>query len=244
MSFVIAAAERSFGAAKASATAMTASARLTALPKRVRRNASDYGLALTSRKIAAALVGPVYRRRVYRIYRIRLEPEVLKRPLVEHGVSLRLLTPQDIGAITQVELLAEWLAGSVGDRLRSGDICVAAFSGAQLLGFNLISFHHADIAAVSYRLRFQPNEAWSVHVGVRRDVRRLGIATAIRLTAFQELYKRGIHRFYGGTFPSNTAAIRFQQRLGFRELADIQYTRVLIWRWWRCLRRPGTNSGA
>jgi L-amino acid N-acyltransferase YncA len=210
-----------------------AHSRVTGLRKRVRRNLEDYGFAATGKKIAAALAGPIYRRRFYRIYRIKLSAGALAPPRVDPGLALRLLAADDGDAIRQVETLAEWLEGTVADGLRGGDLCVAVFSEDTLAGFNLVTFGEAYVPGVAYRLRFRPDEAWSVHIAVNPEFRRRGIASALRRQAFQELQARGIRRFYGGAFPSNVASLELARSIGFRELADIEYRRILLARRWR-----------
>lgn len=215
---------------------MTGATRVTALPRRVRRNLADYGWRITLAKMAAALAGPVYRRRRYRIYRIRLTPDVLVEPRLDAGLALRLVSADDDRAIARVETLAEWLGGTVRDGLRRGDLCVGVFDGETLAGFNLITFGEAYVPGVALRLRFRADEAWSVHIAVDPRYRRRGIASALRRRAFRELSERGIRRFYGGAFPSNTASLELARRVGFRELADVEYRRVLLARRWRYLR--------
>jgi RimJ/RimL family protein N-acetyltransferase len=50
-----------------------------------------------------------------------------------------------------------------------------------------------------------------------------------------------VRRFYGGAFPSNVASLELARRLGFRELADIEYHRILLVRRWR-LRRVSSRG--
>jgi RimJ/RimL family protein N-acetyltransferase len=79
---------------------------------------------------------------------------------------------------------------------------------------------------------FRSHEAWSEQITVHSDYRGLGLATVLRRQAFQELGSRGIRKFYGGTVPYNIANRKLSKKVGFREIADIRYRKVLGSRNW------------
>ena len=204
------------------------SLRSEAWMRKVERNWQDHGLRAVVRKSLAYLVKPLYERRTYRLYKIDLLPST-PNPGDLEGVSFRFLGPDDTAAISQIENYSEWLRGTVKHRLQSNALCIAAFEDERVAGFNLVSFGDVYMPLVKLRRRLRGDEAWSEQIAVMRDCRRKGLGTHLRLRIFRELHERGFRKFYGGALLENVPSLEFAQRVGFREFADIRYSRLMVW---------------
>lgn len=206
---------------------------LSALPHKVQRNVQDYGWLVAVKKTLAYLFRAIYFRQIYRIYRIDLAET---RPFVDsdvHNFTFKILTPQDVGLIEQIEDIAEWLRGKLNDAIAAGHPCLVALDEDQVAGFNLINTDHATLALVNLTKKLRKGCAWSEHIAVRKEYRRTGLGAQLRLRIFQELKKRGFQRLYGGTLPSNTASLSLARSMGFQEVADVRYRKFLTFqKWW------------
>jgi RimJ/RimL family protein N-acetyltransferase len=60
----------------------------------------------------------------------------------------------------------------------------------------------------------------------------MGLATVLRRQAFLVLGSQGISKFYGGTLPSNIANRKLSKKVGFQEIADIHYRKILNSKKW------------
>jgi RimJ/RimL family protein N-acetyltransferase len=199
--------------------------------KKLRRNYQDYGLGVTLGKTVQGLLAIVYESRTYRIYRIRLD-RFTPDPEDICDLELRLLDPAQDDLIDQVEQMEEWLLGKVRHELRTGSICLVALDDGKVAGFNLVSFGKVTMPLVKMTRVFRDNEAWSEQITVGRDYRGRGLAAILRLNVFRILKERGIKRFYGGTLPLNIANRKLSKKVGFQEIADINYRRFLNRRSW------------
>jgi GNAT superfamily N-acetyltransferase len=197
------------------------------LTKKLRRNIQDYGWPVTLQKGLAYPVQLVFARRVYRIYRIDLARATTAHDRDVPGLAFRLLNPDDHDAIRQIEENHEWLRGQLKEKIRAGGLCLAAFEGARLAGFNLVGFGEVDIPLLNMRRAFHKGDAWSEHIAVERTVRQKGCGSLLRYRIFDELRKRGYRRLYGGALTSNSASLALARKVGFREIVDIRYTRIL-----------------
>lgn len=219
--------------ARAQPVAAGAALKMRPILHRVLRNVSDYGWAITLQKIAAYLARGVYFRQSYRIYRIKLDPAGPAKDAGPSEFTFKLLTPGDTNLIAQVEETAEWLRGRMKNRLEAGNICLVALDGDKVAGFNLINLNEASLVLVNRRIKLRKGSAWSEHIAVRKEYRRSGLGAQLRFRVFEALRSRGIHRLYGGTLRSNTAALKLTRAVGFKEIGDIHYLKILSFQEWR-----------
>ena len=211
----------------------SASPELGGLAHKVHRNLQDYGWQITLKKTLAYLVRSVYFRQVYRIYRINLDRTIPAADHVNHQFTFKILTPQNVGMIMQVENVAEWLRGQLTGAIAAGQLCMVALDGDQVAGFNLINFDHATLVLVNLQKKLRKDFAWSEHIAVKKEFRKTGLGSQLRYRIFQELKRRGIRRLYGGTLRSNTASLALTRSVGFKEIGDIHYRKVLSFqKWW------------
>lgn len=203
---------------------------------KVRRNWEDYGWATAAKKTFAYLVRAVYFRQVYRIYRIKLADAAPPMEGNIYNFKFRMLTPQDADAIAQIEGIAEWLRGTLQAAVTAGQPCLVALDRDRVAGFNLIRLDRATLVLVNLTRRLRPNCAWSEHIAVRKEYRRSGLGAQLRLRIFQELKRRGVRRLYGGTLVNNAASLALARSVGFQEIADVHYRKVLSVEKWRYMR--------
>lgn len=206
---------------------------LNGLLHKVQRNWEDYGWATAVKKTLAYLVRAVYFRQVYRIYRIKLADAA---PPMEGNVydfKFRMLTPQDMDAIAQIEEIAEWLRGKLQSAIAAGQPCLVALDRGRVAGFNLIRMDRAPLILVNLTRKLHPNCAWSEHIAVQKEYRRSGLGGQLRLRIFQELKRQGVRRLYGGTLVNNAASLALARSVGFKEIADIRYRKFLAVEKWR-----------
>jgi GNAT superfamily N-acetyltransferase len=203
------------------------------LTHKVQRNLQDYGWHITLNKTLAYLVRWVYFRQVYRIYGIKLDAIKTPKYSDNHDFTFKLLTPQNLDMIVQVENTAEWLRGQVKERIAAGQLCLVALNGEMVAGFNLINLEQASLILVNRKRKLRPGAAWSEHIAVRKEFRRSGLGAQLRYRIFEVLKSRGIRRLYGGTLRSNTASLKLTRSVGFKEICDIHYRKFLTFKIWR-----------
>jgi len=212
---------------------------LSGLVHKVRRNWEDYGWATAAKKTFSYLIRAFYFQQVYRIYRIKLEAAAPPMEANVYNFEFRMLTPQDTDAIAQIEGIAEWLRGRLQAAIAAGQPCLAALDGDRVAGFNLIRMDRATLVLVNLTRRLHPRCAWSEHIAVRKEYRRSGLGAQLRLRIFQELKCRGVRRLYGGTLVNNSASLALARSVGFQEIADVHYRKILSIKKWRYTRvRP------
>ncbi len=165
--------------------------------RKLQRNIQDYGWQIALRKSCARLVGSIYERRVYRIYKIDCQDRTWNEPVAD-TIEFRFIEKSDRDSIEQVEDMAEWLTGQVAGRLKRGDFCLGAFANEEVAGFNLINLRDAYIPLINMRRRMRRGEAWSEHIGVKKAYRKMGLAKQLRFGVLRELQHRGHKRLYGG----------------------------------------------
>lgn len=216
-----------------------ASLGLSGLVHKVLRNLQDYGWRITAHKTLAYLARSVYFRQVYRIYRIRLDATKLLEGLSNHNFTFKILTPQNVDMIAQIENIAEWLRGQLTEAIAAGQLCLVALDGDEVAGFNLINFDRATLVLLNLKKKLRRDFAWSEHIAVKKKFRRTGLGSQLRYRIFQELKKRGIRRLYGGTLRSNTASLALTRSVGFKEIGDIYYRKILSFEKWRYKRVRG-----
>lgn len=207
--------------------------KFSSLARRVQRNVEDYGWCVATGKVLAALLKLIYFHQVFRIYGIDLETAQPHTELGSYDFTFKIITAKDEPEIEQIEDLAEWLKGKLADRIASGDLCLAALDQHKVVGFNLITSGQVFIPLINIKRTFRQREAWSEHIAVQKDYRRMKLACQLRYRIFEELKKRGIRTLYGGTLSSNLASLKLTRRVGFRELVDLHYIKILNVETWR-----------
>ncbi|PKN67991.1 MAG: hypothetical protein CVU54_15760 [Deltaproteobacteria bacterium HGW-Deltaproteobacteria-12] len=193
--------------------------------KKIRRNLKDFGLRGALVKGVQYLLKPIYENRTYRIYRRKLAAEIfpLKAP---EGVVIKVISNDDFGALRQIEEMEEWLKGKLS-RIMSSGICIAAFEGSTVVGFNLVALGNAFIPLLNLTKHLHPKHAWSEQISVMKSFRKQGLASALRFHVFSELQKRGIRKLYGGTLISNIPSQKSASSVGFQFIADVQYLKIM-----------------
>jgi GNAT superfamily N-acetyltransferase len=205
----------------------------SSLARKVRRNLQDYGWHITATKALAYLFRSVYFRQVYRIYRINLDATKPPEDPNPHNISFKILATQNVEMIAQVETIAEWLRGRLTNAIAKGQVCLVALDGDEVAGFNLINFDQATLVLVNLKKKLRRGFAWSEHIAVKKEFRKTGLGSQLRLRIFQELKRRGIRRLYGGTLRSNTASLSLARSVGFKEIGDIHYRKFFSFeKWW------------
>ena len=206
---------------------------LGSLLHKVRRNFQDYGWWTTARKTVAYLLRSVYFRQVFRLYRIDLAAVTPSQELENPVFKFKTLTEQDVEWIGQIENMAEWLSGQLRNEIAAGQLCLVALNGDEVAGFNLIRLDYANLPLVNLKKGLHRGCAWSEHIAVKRNFRRAGLGSQLRLRIFEELRQRGYRRLYGGTLRSNAASLSLARSLGFKEIGDIHYRTIFSFKkWW------------
>lgn len=202
--------------------------------RKVRRNLADYGWWTTIGKSLAVLAAPLYIHRIYRIYRIKVKDAEIEVPPGLCRFTFQFLTERDRAEIEHVARYADWLHEDLAAKVARGDLClVAKDEDGEIAGFNLVSFGAVYIPLLAMCRAFRPDEAWSEHIVVHPPYRKQGLASNLRHRIFAELRRRGVRRFYGGTLSSNLPALKLTRRVGFVELVDVHYYRVVQHEYWR-----------
>jgi GNAT superfamily N-acetyltransferase len=204
--------------------------------RKFQRNLEDYGWSITLHKGFSYLFKPVYAQQVYRIYRIDLTKPHVPAESDAQGLIFRILSPDDDRAIDQIENVHEWLRGGLKESLKHGAMCLTAFEGEFVAGFNLIGFGEVSMPLVNKKRVFRKQHAWSEQIAVHKDFRQRGLGAQLRFRIFDELTGRGFKRLYGGALTSNIASLKLARKVGFREIVDLHYMRIFghdIWRYKR-----------
>lgn len=204
--------------------------------RKFERNLQDYGLRTALRKGFAYVFKVFYEHAAYRLYKINLRNELTESPTEVESVEFRFIDEHDENAVAQIEDNSEWLSGTLKQRLASGAICLAAFEGGQLAGFNLVSFGNIFMPLAKLSRTFRKDEAWSEQIATVKTFRKKGLASQLRYRVFEELRRRGIRKFYGGALADNIASLKLARRVGFHEFVEIRYTRVLRLQRWQYVR--------
>ena len=206
---------------------------LSGLLHKVLRNLEDYGWQTALRKSLAYLARAIYYRQAYRIYRVNLDAVKLPEPSNPHHFTFKFLTVQNVGMIAEVENIAEWLRGKFKRKIAAGQLCLVALDGDKIAGFNLIDLTQATLLLVNLKKKLRPGVAWSEHIAVKKEFRRTGLGSQLRFRIFEELRKRGYHKLYGGTLPSNIASLSLTRSVGFTEIGDVHYRKFISFEKWR-----------
>ena len=221
---------------------MTIHSNTPLLVAKFRRNVRDVGFFEALLKTVKFLLGGIYEKNRYRIYAIDLTRGE-RRPPKPDDFAYRIVLPGNRDIIDQIEGMEEWLRGKLESMLEQGGVCLAAMDDGKVAGFNLVSFGEIYMPLVKKRRRFRKSEAWSEQITVNKAYRGKSLGTTLRLRMFDELRGAGIRKFYGGTLWNNKANLRLTRKVGFRELFDIEYRKILTMESWKYLRIPRSPSG-
>ena len=194
--------------------------------RKITRNWEDYGALSTFKKSLAYLLKPVFERVLYRVYRIEINGKALGR-VPDGQFRYRMIGPEDDEIIDQIEVMEEWLSGKLREKLLAGGLCLVALDGRKVAGFNLVAFKEASMPLVKMKRALRGHEAWSEQITVHPAYRRQGLASGLRLSVFRELAKRNIRKVYGGTLRENKGSLGLSRKVGFKELGDIRYMKIL-----------------
>ena len=200
---------------------------------KIKRNINDYGLKKTINKLLLRIFGVIYEKRIYRIYRKELNNiSPPKYKISIDNVKFKQIKDNDSVYIKQIEEEAEWLRGELYNKIKDGTYCLSALENENVIGFNIIDFGNVFIPLINYNKIFNKNCAWSEHITVKKDYRRKGIADYLRYYVFLELIDREIKWLYGGCLIDNLPSLNLARKLGFRELADIEYIKKIGFKKW------------
>lgn len=211
------------------------------LYRKFTRNLRDYGVAITLRKSLGRLFGFLYDTTIYRIYGMDLEKSHPSQRR-DGEFAYRLIAPSDTDCILQIEAMEEWLEGNLGAKLAKGSLCLAAMDGSVVAGFNLVGFGEVHMPLVNGKRNFRKGSAWSEQITVNNRYRGKGLGSELRYRMFAELKRQGYRKFYGGTLSNNQANLRLTRKVGFKEIADIRYMKLLTMERWR-LERVRDGNG-
>ena len=192
--------------------------------RKILRNYNDTGILRTIKKSYYYVFRNVHVQRCYRLYRINLQ-DAPPSPKINNKFEYKIVTVNDRNIIRQIEQMEEWLEGKLTKKLEREGICLVAMDGDRVSGFNIVSFGEVFIPFVNYKRRFKPFEAWSDQVTVNKDYRRNGLGASLRYKIYDELKKRGIKRFYGGTLLPNEANLQLCRKVGLKEIIDVNYVK-------------------
>ena len=205
---------------------------INTIARKITRNVQDYGWAAAARKSLAHAFSAICEKRTYRVYKLNLRTVTLP-PLDSTNFSFKLLNHHDADAIAQIENMAEWLQGTLTEKIAHNDLCLVALDSQNVAGFNLITFGKVFIPLINRSRLFHRDTAWSEHIAVHKNYRKKGLASQLRYRIFAELRSRHIKTLYGGTLTSNEPALKLARKLGFREFVDVTYKKVLSFKMWR-----------
>lgn len=172
------------------------------------------------------MIKPFYVNMTYRVYAIDLKNT---QPVTFNKSEFRfkVVDCQDKNIIDQIEDMEEWLQGRVSLMIRNQSFCMVALDNGKVAGFNLINFGTGCLPLIGFRKKLKKGQVWSDQITVHKDYRGKGLATKLRYRVFEELKNRGVEKIYGGAQVSNTASLKLARKVGFSDLADIQYLKVL-----------------
>lgn len=199
------------------------------LHRKFQRNVQDYGIPVALRKTIKYLFRFIYDSRVYRIYLINLSGFTPR--IQQHSnYQYKFIDENDAACIRQIEHMEEWLEGTVSKKLRNGGLCLVAMDKENLAGFNIVAFGTVYMTLVKKYKVFRAGEAWSEQITVNNRYRGKGLGSELRFRMFAELKARGTRKFYGGTLSNNEANLKLTRKVGFKEIADIEYVSILNFR--------------
>jgi GNAT superfamily N-acetyltransferase len=209
---------------------------------KIQRNLADYGAAVLVTRITGGLIGILFKKQTYRIYRRDLQHDPgMDSAGLPDGMEWITLNGSESDLVAAMEEEAEWLSGTLSDRIRNGLLAVAlvdksAGSSRKLAAWNLVAFGTVYIPLLEMSRTFKAGSAWSEHITVNRDYRKQGLAKALRGRVMQILAREKVRWFYGGCLKSNRGSLALATSLSFRQLADVTLFKVPGKRWYRTRR--------
>ena len=195
------------------------------MKKKILRNLNDYGFLVTLNKSLSFIVKAFYEHKTYRIYMIDLD-NFHNKPVNNNDFIFKLINKNDIDIIQQIEDMEEWLQGKLSAKLQSQGLCLVALDRENVAGFNLVAFGEVFIPLINMEKMLEEKEAWSEQITVHKSYRRKGLATELRYRVFNELKKRGVRKFFGGTLIGNEPSLGLANKVGFQCIADVRYIKV------------------
>jgi hypothetical protein len=204
---------------------------------KIKRNIRDYGFKKTIIKLFFGFLSFIFERKYYRIYKkeVKVFPdEELNLPSNE--MYFKEIQSNDFDLIMQIENEAEWLKDELEKLIENGMYCLTIIINDKIIALNMINFGTIYMPLVKYKKTFNRNSSWSEHIAVDRDYRKLGLATILRKKVFNDLSDRGIKWLYGGCLPDNTASLNLARKMKFKEILDICYTKIFIFKYWKLKR--------
>jgi len=205
------------------------------LYKKFKRNCTDHSLSYAVRKSVLYLIKALYEQQTYRIYRIDLRAYTANSE-ARSEFAYKLIGVDDVGLIKQIKSMEEWLSEELSLKLHAGAICLVALDDEVVAGFNLVSFGKVYMPLVKVYRDFGKTSAWSEQITVNNNYRGKGLGAELRYGVFEELKKLGIQKFYGGTLSDNEPNLKLTRKVGFKEIADIHYSKRLGSSSWSCRR--------
>ena len=208
---------------------------LKLLCHKVKRNYEDYGILNTVFKSVFSVIGIIYRRKVFRIY--KKDISCINKPVAgSEYYDFKKISSKDENHISFIENIAEWMDGCLRDMIDKGSCCYVFLKNEKIIAFNLVSFGEIYIPLIHYNKKFPRNSAWSEHIWVDKNFRNNDIATNLRINAFSDLSMMGIKWLYGGCLTCNKISLKLAEKLNFRNIMDISYIRIMNFKKWKIKR--------
>jgi [ribosomal protein S18]-alanine N-acetyltransferase len=124
-------------------------------------------------------------------------PEVQLRPMIEADIA-------EVAAIEKASYAFPWSEGIFRDCVRVGYTCRALDLAGQVIGYGVLSLG--------------AGEAHILNICVRNEFRSLGFGRRLLEHLLERSAAAGVHEAFLEVRPSNLAAIRLYQRLGFQQI--------------------------
>ena len=196
------------------------------LRKKFLRNLKDYGPWISFKKSIAYVIQPLYKNIIYHLYELDLS-KYDQRANQDSKYAFKLITPDEVGLIRQIEEMEEWLKGSFQEKLKRHCLCMVVLDGDEVIGFNYVAVGEAYIPLLNLRIITGPTEAWSEQITVSKDYRRQGLGSQLRSHFYQELKKRGITALYGHRQEFNVASRQSARKFTAGVMVRAEYRRIL-----------------
>jgi GNAT superfamily N-acetyltransferase len=210
--------------------------------KKFVRNIRDYGIWTSTKKSIAFFIKPVYHKKTFIIYQLNLESPP-KAKIDSNGFSLKLLEPDDDDLINQIEVMEEWLSGTLRPLLKANGICMAVVKDNRVAGFNLATLGEGFIALLKLRIKIRENEAWSEQISIHKEFRRKGLANLLRSKFYYELKNRGVTALYGHRQVWNIASEKSAHKYTQNVLVKAEYLKIIKFEKLRYKKFLPLNSG-
>ena len=187
---------------------------------------------MTIRKGLKYLVKPFYENRVYRVYCFELDGWEAPKSRLNH-YHYKFIGPEDDDLINQMEAMEEWLSQKIKSKLYNDHICLVALHKKEVAGFNIVALNKVHMPLINQIRELAPDEAWSDQITVSKRYRRTGLGSELRFRILAELKKRNIRKFFGGALVSNKASLSLACSVGFKEIEDIRYIKIMGFKKWK-----------